>query len=81
MMMLIIVTRVNKDVMHLKLQYEDQKYGFAYPYINYGSIRDLVVAYTVTSLVMHNHHLDTTLTRPIGEVIQKIPALKQKYDK
>ena len=64
--------------MHLKLQYEEKKYGFAYPYINYSSPTDLVVAYTETSLVMHNHNLDTTLTIPIGQIIEDSPIIKAK---
>ena len=72
--------RVNGDVMHLKLQYEDQKYGFAYPYIIYSSITDLVVAYTEASLVMHNHNLDTTLTTPIGHFVEENVAIKKQVE-
>jgi hypothetical protein len=63
---------MNNEVKNVRLVYEDKKFGFAYPYVTYASISDVIVHYTETPLTIHNTDLDTKLTQPIGRILASI---------
>jgi len=56
----------NGKVEHCLINRSDNGYGFAEPYLIYGSLKELVNHYSLNSLLIHNDLLNTTLTYPVN---------------
>ncbi|KAA0199686.1 hypothetical protein HAZT_HAZT006640 [Hyalella azteca] len=57
------------EVQHCLIYKSDDGYGFAEPYLIYGSLKELVVHYSRNSLLIHNDLLNTPLTYPVKSVV------------
>ncbi|KAF2360313.1 Protein kinase C-like phorbol ester/diacylglycerol-binding domain [Trinorchestia longiramus] len=56
-------------VQHCLIYKSEGGYGFAEPYLIYGSLKELVVHYSRNSLLIHNDLLNTPLTYPVKSTI------------
>lgn len=61
--------RCNNEVQHCLIHKSDGGYGFAEPYLIYGSLKELVLHYSRNSLLIHNDLLNTALTYPVNSSI------------
>uniref|UniRef100_A0A2P2HYG6 Phosphatidylinositol 3-kinase regulatory subunit alpha-like n=2 Tax=Hirondellea gigas TaxID=1518452 RepID=A0A2P2HYG6_9CRUS len=56
------------EVQHCLIYRSEGGYGFAEPYLIYGSLKELVIHYSRNSLLIHNDLLNTPLTYPVNSV-------------